>query len=140
MPDTVTLPDVWPTDETELAALIGSVAAREFLAGTPYQQLDAWKAMQHLAAAGDTGPGRWIDYAMGAITDSARMESFKGNWEALHSVCSFAYVDGKRRDAARGIAPECHRHSRYAMAHRQAMRDQGYPQDVPGCRCDPVRP
>lgn len=139
MPDTLILPDVWPTDETELAALIGAVAARELLAGTEAQRHNAWHTMRDMAAS-ETNSGPWMGLAINAITDSARFARARGNWEALHSVCSFAYTDGNRRDRERGVPPECHLHSLYAMAHRQAMREQGHPVSVPECRCDPVRP
>lgn len=133
-----TLPALLPTDftldERLLSLVIGSVAAREFVAGTDHGRVDAWRDMSRIAAAEDERT--WLMEVAGAITDSARMQSFRGNWEALHAVASFAYEDGKRRDALAGRSSRCDRHSIYSRAHRQAMREQGHRSDTPECRCE----
>lgn len=128
------LPVDFSLDERLLGLVIGAVAAREFIAGSDHGRVDAWRDMTRIAAAEDEPT--WLMEVAGAITDSARMQSFRGNWEALHAVASFAYEDGKRRDAVAGVSSHCDRHSLYSRAHRKAMQEQGHYSEMPECRCE----
>lgn len=131
----VVLPEAWPLEPAELDQMIGPVPAREFTAGSPHGQTEAWASIRRIAA--HTEDKVWISDVAGAITDSARTSNWRGNWEATHAVGSFAYVDGGRRDLLAGHDERCNAHSLYGQAFRLAMREQGHPAPVPRCVCPP---
>lgn len=114
--------------------MIGWTAARELTTASLHGQSEAWRSIRRIAAHGIDKA--WIDDVAGAITDSARCSNWRGNWNDLHSVASFAYHDGERRDRLAGRDTRCERHSVYSRAFRKAMHEQGHSTPIAECTCN----
>lgn len=74
----------------------------------------------------------FVELVSAAVYESALCSRFKGNWEHVHAVCTFAWEEAQRRPKAK-----CSRHSLYARGHRKSMMSAGHdPGPAPDCTCE----
>ena len=120
------------TDE-QLEAIIGPIAMREYLNAydTHKPRLREW-----FAALPTLTDDEFVRRCESAILESARMSSFRGNFDDLHCMASACYTEARRRYIAAGHNKDCRGSSLYDKAYRRAYRSQGHtpPEPYP-CTC-----
>lgn len=79
----------------------------------------------------------FVTLSAGAILESARMNSFRGNYEDVHVVATIAHRISQRRVKDSGKNPECSVHSLYHQGWIEAYTSQGHEYDRDDvCSCD----
>ena len=127
--------DTHPDEYTKILDLYGLPAAQEFSNMYTSQRSVVSVKIANLESVPDP---EFVELASWAITDSARMNSFRGNFEDVHVVATIAYEISRQRAAANGTHPECRIHSLYQRAWIRAYTQQGhyYDRSEDVCICE----
>ncbi|MFB7858918.1 hypothetical protein [Rhodococcus qingshengii] len=120
------------TDE-ELNDIIGPMAMQYYTSGPEYAEEEVKSFARSIREADDN---EFVDMTSRAILESARMGSFRGNFNHLHAMADGAAHEANRRHQAAGHDKECRGDNLYNVASARAYRSQGHtPRDPVPCSC-----
>jgi hypothetical protein len=120
------------TDE-ELLKLIGPTGMREYTAATDGMKAEVRKFASTMAELDDI---RFVDACARSILESARFNSWPGNWNGIHAIASACYTESKRRYGAAGHTEECRGDDLYQKGYARAYSSQGHTPPPPSsCDC-----
>lgn len=104
----------------------GLVAAQEFGAMYASRINQVMDKINEMETAIDSDMHEFEKLASWAITESARMNSYRGNFEDLHVVATVAHSISNQWMEEQGKNIRCSMHSPYARAWRLAARNEGH--------------
>lgn len=110
----------------EMEELYGAVAASEFGAMYASRVNPVVEKIAEMESAIRTHPAMFEEQARWAIGDSARMNSFRGNFEDVHVLATVAHSISNRWATEQGKNLRCSLHSLYARAWRQSAAENGH--------------
>lgn len=121
--------------DTELAAIVGPIAMREYEAASEVSKPQCRSFALSLPGLADD---QLRAVSEREILASARVIGFRGNYEDMHFRCTACYEVARARHTAAGHGERCGG-SVYDQAHARVMREQGYTPSTPGvCDCGMV--
>lgn len=119
-------------NDSELRSIIGAVAFDEYIDATERGKEEVRELAGQIQKMSNH---EFVRTASSAILESARMSSFRGNFNGLHAQASACYMESERRFRENGHSQECTGDSLYDRAFRYARQSQGYT-SRPGRVCD----
>jgi hypothetical protein len=120
------------TDE-ELLKLLGPTGLREYKNATENHQREAHGFITTMSALSDL---EFVNACEGRILESARCNSWRGNWEGIHAMASACFTESKRRFEAAGHTEDCTGDSLYQKGYIRAYASQGHtPPERRACDC-----